>query len=307
MDIDQLRTFDRVARDLSFTKAAARLNVTQATVSVRIRVLEDQLGVLLFTRGRRIALTDHGLTFLPYARRILALMQEGREALRRLERGRVEVASLRSVVTPLFSASLQRFQARHQGVDVVIQEGRHEQVVAMLHERAAAFGVICWPNLDPLGADLIPLIVAREPVPLVMAPSLAARLPPDPTIEDVLAVAPRIIALRWWQVEPEGATVLMRRAAASVELPTGPALSLALQGAGVGYFVRSAVAEELQAGRLVEVRPRNAAPLHRDIALIATSESELERPNVRDFLNEVGAEFGRIGTVLESRLDAYAE
>ena len=32
MDLDQIRTFDRIAQDLSFTKAAARLNVTQATV-----------------------------------------------------------------------------------------------------------------------------------------------------------------------------------------------------------------------------------------------------------------------------------
>ena len=37
MDLDQIRTFDRIAQDLSFTKAAARLNVTQATVSMRIR------------------------------------------------------------------------------------------------------------------------------------------------------------------------------------------------------------------------------------------------------------------------------
>ena len=81
MDIDQLRTFDRITRDLSFTKAAARLNVTQATVSMRMRVLEDHLGVTLFTRGRKVALTDQGMTFLPYARRILAAAQEGREAV----------------------------------------------------------------------------------------------------------------------------------------------------------------------------------------------------------------------------------
>src|ERR1700709_2112750 len=97
---DQLRTFDRIARELSFTKAAARLNVTQATVSMRIRALEELLGVSLFNRGRQVSLTDQGLSFLPYARRMLSAAEEGREALRRVDRGRVTIGSLRSLVSP---------------------------------------------------------------------------------------------------------------------------------------------------------------------------------------------------------------
>ncbi|MBN9000374.1 MAG: LysR family transcriptional regulator [Rhizobiales bacterium] len=71
MDVDQLRSFDRIIRDGSFTKAAARLNVTQATISARIRTLEDQVGGPLLTRGRKVELTERGATFLPYARRVL--------------------------------------------------------------------------------------------------------------------------------------------------------------------------------------------------------------------------------------------
>ena len=129
MDIDQLRTFDRIARDLSFTKAAARLNVTQATVSMRMRVLEDFLGVQLFTRGR------------------------------------ITVASLRSMVTPLVSESLLRFQERHREVDVIVREGHHNHVTAMLHDRQAELGIIAWPNLDPLVPEIYPIVVMREPVP----------------------------------------------------------------------------------------------------------------------------------------------
>lgn len=60
MDFDQLHTFDRVVRDGSFTRAAARLNVTQATVSMRIKALEDAVGGSLFLRGRNVRLTDVG-------------------------------------------------------------------------------------------------------------------------------------------------------------------------------------------------------------------------------------------------------
>ena len=67
MDLDQLRTFDRIVRDQSFTRAAAYLNITQATASMRIRALETLLGVPLFVRGRTVTLTDQGMTFLPFA------------------------------------------------------------------------------------------------------------------------------------------------------------------------------------------------------------------------------------------------
>ena len=303
MDIDQLRTFDRIARDLSFTKAAGRLNVTQATVSMRVRVLEDFLGVQLFTRGRKVALTDQGMTFLPYARRILNSVQEGREALRRVERGRITVASLRSMVTPLISESLLRFQERHREVDVIVREGHHNHVTAMLHDRVAELGIIAWPNLDPLVPEIYPIVVMREPVPLVLAPHLAAQLEPNPSLADVLALVPRVISLRWWQVDPEGATALVRRAQTSVEIPTGPARRLALAGEGLGFFVRSTVRREIERGELVEITPRDFMPLHRDIAIVALSKSAFERDMVRDFAREVAKEAAALGTILEDRLN----
>jgi LysR family carnitine catabolism transcriptional activator len=302
MDLDQIRTFDRIAQDLSFTKAAARLNVTQATVSMRMRALEDLLGVPLFNRGRKVTLTDQGMTFLPYARRILSAAQEAKEALRRSERGRVAVASLRSLVAPLITDSLIRFQERHPGIDVTVLEGQHRHLTAMMHERQAELGIIAWPNLDPLLPDLVPLVVMREPAPLVMSPELAARLPRDYIVADLLALCPRVISLRWWQVEPDGAAALGQRAGSTVELPTGPARRLTIRGAAFGAFVRSAIIDDLATGRLVEVTPADFEPLHRDTALVALSEAVLERTALRDFAHEIAAECARVGTILENRL-----
>ncbi len=303
MDLDQLRTFDRIVREQSFTRAAAYLNITQATASMRIRALESLLGVTLFQRGRTVTLTDQGMTFLPFARRIIGTAQEGREALRRVERGRIAIASLRSLVSPLITEPLLRFQEKHPGVDVVVNEGRQAQIAAMLHERDVEMGILCWPNLDPLVVDLVPLLVMRERVPLVVAPEIAAQLSAQPSIEEVLALVPRVISLRWWQAEPETAAALVRMAKTSVELPTGPARRLAIKGQGLGFFVNSAVADDVKAGRLVEIAPTNFEPLHRDTAMVVRSVVALERDMLADFVREIARECESVGVILDNRLD----
>ncbi len=301
MDLDQIRTFDRIAQDLSFTRAAARLNVTQATVSMRMRALEELLGVPLFHRGRTISLTDQGMTFLPYARRILSAAQEAREALRRVERGRVSIGSLRSLVSPLITESLLRFQAKYPSVDVVINEGRQNQIAAMLREREIELGILCWPNLDPLITDLEPLLVMRERVPMVTTPAIAAELGPGPRMDDVLKRVPRLISINWWQVYPDAALALFRRAPVSVELPTGPARRIAIKGEGVGFFVHSAVRDDIAEGRLAEIVPSDVDPVHRDIAMVVRNAGVLERVMLADFAAEIAAECARVGAVLDSR------
>ncbi|MBO0795369.1 MAG: LysR family transcriptional regulator, partial [Ktedonobacteraceae bacterium] len=73
MDIDQLRTFERVVREGSFSRAARSLDISQPTISARIQALEQEVGGALLQRGgRTIALTERGESFLPYARQAIA-------------------------------------------------------------------------------------------------------------------------------------------------------------------------------------------------------------------------------------------
>jgi DNA-binding transcriptional LysR family regulator len=69
LDLRLLRHFVAVAEELHFTRAAARLYLTQQALSRDIRRLEEQLGVSLFTRTtRRVALTPEGQRLLTRAR-----------------------------------------------------------------------------------------------------------------------------------------------------------------------------------------------------------------------------------------------
>src|SRR5260370_16515883 len=64
--LNALRAFEAAARHLSFTAAAAELNVTQAAISHQIRGLEEWLGLKLFRRvGRGLLLTDAAQAYLP--------------------------------------------------------------------------------------------------------------------------------------------------------------------------------------------------------------------------------------------------
>jgi len=68
----KIRAFLAVVDHNSFTAAARSLGISQPAVSSQIASLESSLGFALFERGRFLALTPEGESFLPYARRIQA-------------------------------------------------------------------------------------------------------------------------------------------------------------------------------------------------------------------------------------------
>jgi len=84
-----LRAFAAAARHLSFTQAAAELNVTQSAVSQHVRSLEAYLGRELFVRRTRaLHLTEAGASYLPTVREALEILATGTRAFRRDDRGR---------------------------------------------------------------------------------------------------------------------------------------------------------------------------------------------------------------------------
>src|SRR5215468_7436387 len=122
IELRHLRYFLAVAETAHFTRAAAKVNVTQPTLSHQIRELESQLNLELFDRvGRRVKLTAAGETLLLHARKVLHELDQAQSALGELhglKRGLLRVGIVQTVNTCVIPEIVARFSAEHSGIRV---------------------------------------------------------------------------------------------------------------------------------------------------------------------------------------------
>jgi LysR family transcriptional regulator, glycine cleavage system transcriptional activator len=122
LTLDNLRAFDAVARQLSFSAAAALLNLTQSATSRRIQALEDELGAPLFVRDtRKVALTSVGEALLSAVQPSLERIDRSVVGIRqRQARRHVSVSTFASMATLWLLPRLEVFQVRHPDIDLRI-------------------------------------------------------------------------------------------------------------------------------------------------------------------------------------------
>jgi LysR family glycine cleavage system transcriptional activator len=120
--LNGLRAFEAAARHLSFTSAAAELNVTQTAISHQIRRLEEELGIRLFVRqNRALALTPEARDYLPGVRAAFNDLRLATDRLKRRDSDHVlTVSTLASLAAKWLMPRLSAFQEAHPGIDVRI-------------------------------------------------------------------------------------------------------------------------------------------------------------------------------------------
>jgi LysR family glycine cleavage system transcriptional activator len=159
-----LRLFEAAARHLSFTKAAAELNVTQAAVSHQVRALEDQLGVALFQRStRKLSLTAAGQRLAPVA---TAAFEALGQAVADIGRGEtlLAITTNSSFGSRWLAPRLGRFTDRHPEIELTI---RHTPAVLDLAreglDAALRWGRGQWPGLVAEFLGPAPIVPACTP------------------------------------------------------------------------------------------------------------------------------------------------
>ena len=145
MDIRDLQVFLAVTTRLNFTRAGEDVHLSQPSVSVRIRQLERELGEKLFEQlGKRVALTEAGRLLEPYARRVVAAMDDALHAveeLQGLERGTVRVGASTTPGTYLVPTIIARFKRDHPKVEIrlSVRDTRHGAAICQASRPTTPF------------------------------------------------------------------------------------------------------------------------------------------------------------------------
>ena len=172
MDTQALSAFLEVADTASFSKAAERLFLSQPAVSKRIATLEDQLGRQLFDRvGRQISLTDAGRALLPYARRVLHDIEDGRRALSMLSEkveGRLSIGTSHHIGLHRLPPVLRAYTLSYPEVDLDIQFMDSEVACEAVLAGKLELGIVTLPS-QPL-PQLKSRLVWPDPLAVVVAP-----------------------------------------------------------------------------------------------------------------------------------------
>ena len=263
-NLNDFLAFIAVAREGSFTKAAAKLGVSQSALSYTVRTLEGRLGLRLLTRTTRsVSLTEAGAALL--ARTEPALAELG-EAMLQARAGREGIAGRVRVHASRFAGELHvlpilaRFGRDYP--DVVLDISLDDTVIDIVaggYDVAIRIGELVERDMVAvaLGAEMRQLAVAT---PDYVA---AHGVPEHP--RDLLRH--RCIRWRWpgnaapyhwefwedgwFQVAVDGPLILDDKQAC---------LEAALQGAGIAFAIEPKVRDPIAAGRLVPMLERWSAP-----------------------------------------------
>lgn len=168
MEFDQLRTFLAVLEHRSFGRAGEALGIGQSTVSFHVKALEQKVGVVLLERGRgRIAPTAAGRALLPYAERIVALVDEAGARLATRVSGEVGELSLAASTIPgeyLLPPLLAEFRAQHPGIRLEMAVFDSDKALAALASGEVDMAIV---GKKPKGRELESEVFASDEIVLV--------------------------------------------------------------------------------------------------------------------------------------------
>ena len=183
--IRQLQIFSVAASHLSFARAAEKLHLTHAAISLQIKQLEEVSGTLLFERiGKRVFLTEAGEILLSHTRQILQSLKEADEALlalKGLKGGRIAVA-VASTAEYFAPGLLAEFRKTQADVRIRMLIDNRDTVSRLLAGNEVDLAIMGRPP-----AELDAVAVAFAPHPLVIIASSAHPLSrlPNIAVEDL--------------------------------------------------------------------------------------------------------------------------
>src|SRR5699024_1862327 len=147
MDLKHLKTFNTICKLKNFTEAAKELYISQSTVSLHIKTLEEYLGLRLFSRKNRARgqLTDAGKILYQYSQQLISLMDETQQSLINFKEGisgSLSLAVSHTVCTWNLPDILRRFNKLFPLIDVILYSEFSPKIIEMVSNREVHLGII---------------------------------------------------------------------------------------------------------------------------------------------------------------------
>lgn len=250
----QLKVFEAVSRNLSYTSAARELHLTQPAVSMQVKQLEEHVGLPLLQQiGKIIHLTEAGKEMYQYARnaaRELNEMGEIIEQFKGLKKGRLEV-TVATTANAFATRMLSKFNKQYEGSTISLNVTNRERLLLQLAENEKDIAIMGRP---PDNAELVTEAFADNPLVVIAAPNhpLIAKQPiPLYMLQDQSFVV---------REQGSGTRTAMQRffsehdinVTLSMEMNENEAIKQAVQaGMGLGVVSTHTIELELETKRLV--------------------------------------------------------
>lgn len=249
----QLKVFEAVARNLSFSRAAEELHLTQPAVSIQVGKLEDHAGLPLFEQlGKKIHLTPAGVEMLHSSRIIIQQFKEVEEAMAQfkgISGGKLNVAVI-SAGDYFFPRLLVEFARRHSGVTLDFGVCNREELLSQLADNLTDLAIMVRPPLD---MDTVSEPFAPHPYVVVAAPDhpLASkkRIPLSRLASEPFVVREK--GSDTWNSMEEGFGAHLADLNIAMEIKSTETIKQAvIAGMGVSFLSAHTISHELQVGSL---------------------------------------------------------
>jgi LysR family transcriptional regulator, low CO2-responsive transcriptional regulator len=166
----QLQVFEAVARNLSYSKAARELHLSQPAVSMQVRSLEESVGLPLTEQmGKRIFLTEAGREVLHYSQSIAVQLEDLGTALsliKGLDQGQLKIA-VASTANAVATDLLARFRSDHPKVSMHLDVTNRQEVLRELAANEIDLAIMGQP---PEGHDLEAVSFMENPLVVIAPP-----------------------------------------------------------------------------------------------------------------------------------------
>src|SRR5262245_13118292 len=270
MEFHQLRSFCEIARERSFTRAAARLALTQPAISLQMKALEEELGEPLLVRHRtRLRLTPAGELLYQHAQAVLTSLEAARADITAFHqglRGHVRLATSDTNSLYILPEVLRQFRECYPQVRIDIRDKMSSQVLQLVVDHEVDFGLATLPLRHPQVTTEV--LCTREDVVICAPGSPLAR----EALVSLAQVSPYpLLALARGSTSRQLLEVAFQQAGVPMQVAMNLGNIEVIKrfvaiGLGLAIVPRVAVMDEVRAGRIVAVSIHGLAV--REIGLV---------------------------------------